>query len=96
MNRLQLLLGKLTEEALEVGKEALKAQQFGLDSDETDDGLTNKQRLHKEINDFNTIVQMLNEEFDFDYNPNQDEIDQKKKKVNKYAKKSYQLGLVDK
>lgn len=95
MNRLQLLLAKLAEEGSEISQIALKTQQFGLH--EICPGLkfSNAQRTHQEIDDLMAIIEMLNEEFDFGYIPNRDNIDSKKLRVNEYAEKSINLGMVD-
>lgn len=60
MNRQEYLLGKLAEESVEVGKEALKAQQFGLDSYHPDDPATsNRDRIAAELNDLLAVALML-------------------------------------
>lgn len=92
MDRLQLLLGKLAEEAAEVGKIALKTQQFGLDESHPEQKLTNKERTHQELNNLLAIVEMLNEQFDFGFTIDREHILNKKLKVNKYAKYSEELG----
>lgn len=92
MNRLQLLLGKLAEECLEVAKEALKAQQFGLDS--TYIGSSNEDRIRQELDDMNAIVEMLNDEFNLGYVPDAERIFKKKIKVNKFAEYSKAEGFV--
>src|ERR1035437_8475269 len=92
MNRLQLLLGKLAEEGVEVAQIALKTQQFGLHEVCAGQPLTNAQRAHKEIDDFMAQIEMLNEEFGFGYVPNRERIEAKKIRVNKYAALSVSLG----
>jgi hypothetical protein len=54
MNLTQWLLVKLAEEANEMGKEALKGSQFGLDSDFQ--GTTNAELITKEYNDLRAVI----------------------------------------
>ncbi len=61
MNRLQYLLTKLAEEAAEIAQISLKTQQFGLD-ERYNDGLSNKERCHQELDDLNGVIQLLNDE----------------------------------
>jgi NTP pyrophosphatase (non-canonical NTP hydrolase) len=77
MNREQFLLTKLAEECAEVAQMALKTQQFGMNESKPGQLATNKDRLHAELNDLNAIVQMLNDEFGFDYKPNDYDMDKK-------------------
>ena len=93
MDRLQLLLTKLAEESAEITQVALKAQQFGLTEEYQD--TTNVERIHRELDDLMAVVLMLNDEYDFGYDPNQGWIDIKKHKINHYARHSRDLGLVD-
>lgn len=95
MNRLQLLLTKLAEEAAEVAQISLKCQQFGLDETWSGTHLPNKIRLHDELDDLNGIIQMLNEEFELNYVRSQFNVEKKIQKVDKYCKYSQELGLVD-
>lgn len=95
MNRLQLLFTKLAEEAAEIAQISLKCQQFGLDETWSETHLSNKIRLHDELDDLNAIVQMLNKEFEFNYVRSQFNVEKKIQKVNKYCKHSQELGLVD-
>lgn len=100
MNRLQYLLTKLAEEATEVAQIALKSQQFGLDERKENDATqpTNKERIHAEINDLLGVIDMLNSEYGFNYNPNT--IDNlyaranKITKVDKYYEYAKKLGNV--
>ncbi len=60
MNFKEHLLGKIAEEACEVGQIAIKAQQFGLDSWHPDDVTkTNRDLLVGELNDLLAVVMML-------------------------------------
>lgn len=94
MNRLQYLLGKLAEESAEIAQMAQKTSQFGLD--EVCPGLTasNAERLHREIDDMLTIVDMLNIEFGFNYCPDMDHVAAKKVKVEKYYEYAKSLGTI--
>lgn len=78
MNLVQFLLTKLAEECNEVGQMALKSQQFGLGEVYTDK--SNRERLHKEIDDMMASIEMLND-VGLDYKLNRDNIDNKKNKV---------------
>lgn len=95
MSRLQFLLTKLAEEGSEVAQIALKNQQFGLYESRPDQTLTNVERCHRELDDLNAIVEILNDEFGFGYAPNRAGIDAKKQKVEKYYLYSRSLGLVE-
>lgn len=94
MDRIQFLLCKLSEEASEVAQIALKNQQFGLNQVWPEQSYSNKERAHQELNDLLAIVDMLNEESDFNYTPDKMEIEAKKVKVNKYYDKSITLGQI--
>ena len=93
MNRLQFLLTKLAEEANEVGQMSLKVQQFGLDECYQEE--SNKERLHGELQDLFGIIDLLNEEFGFDFKPSKVAAHIKKQKVDKYYKYSQSLGMVE-
>lgn len=97
MSNLQFLLTKLSEECNEVGQMAAKCQQFGLDEIYSGEGntLTNRQRLHIEIDDLLCMVQLLNEEEGFNYLPNENGLDKKKAKVFSYREYSIDLGMVE-
>lgn len=57
MNRTEYLLVQLMEEAAEVQQAASKALRFGLD--DIYDGISNRDRLGKEMTDFNAVAQIL-------------------------------------
>jgi len=92
MNRTQLLLSKLAEECSEVAQMAIKTSQFGMDDVWTT--LTNRKRLHEELDDLMAIVDMLNEESGLSYARNEKRILSKKERVNYFAEYSIKLGLV--
>jgi len=61
MTEIQYALGKLAEECTEAAKECLKAQQYGFDSYHPDEpGVTNRERLLKELHDIEGAVRFLN------------------------------------
>lgn len=94
MDRLQYLLIKLSEESTEVSKIALKTAQFGMDEKHPELSQTNKERIHSELNDLNAVVKLLNMEFDFNYEIDQQKVLEKFDKIDKYYNYSKQLGLV--
>jgi len=91
MDRLQYLLSKLAEEASEVSQIALKSQQFGLDEVYPKVGISNKERIHEELNDLMAIVGMLNDEFYFSFTNNFGHHLDKEDKVNRYFEVSKNL-----
>ncbi|MCP5230697.1 MAG: hypothetical protein H6948_01150 [Zoogloeaceae bacterium] len=93
MTRTQLLLIKLAEEASEVSQIALKTAQFGPHEVKPGQDDTNFQRIRIELDDLLAIVEMLNDECLFGYQPDRDAA--KKTRVDKYAAYSYELGLVE-
>lgn len=95
MNLEQFYLLKLAEECEEVAQRALKAMQYGFDESEPNQSLTNKQRLHSELNDLHAAIEMLNNKSNLLYYPDFLVIEQKKIKVEKYLKYSQKLGQVD-
>ena len=95
MNRIQFLLGKLAEEAVEIAKIALKCQQFGLLEIMEGQPLTNATRTHLELDDLVAVVRLLNKETDFDYMPNEQNIETKINKIAKFAEKSRTLKQLD-
>jgi NTP pyrophosphatase (non-canonical NTP hydrolase) len=99
LTRYQYLLTKLTEEASEVAQIALKTQQFGANEVYPEQSLTNTQRIHAELIDLLAIVEMLNEEFSFNFATDSEETWYcklaKKEKVNKYYRYSQDCGMVE-
>lgn len=94
MQNWQYLLDKLAEECNEVAQMASKNKQFGLDEKQFEDGESNRERLHAELNDLFAIIQMLNDEEGFGFLPDQAAINKKMGKVNYYREYSKSLGLV--
>ena len=96
MNHLQYLLIKLAEESSEVAQIALKTAQFGIESKIHGVPANNFRMIHHELNDLLAIVEMLNKEYDFQFIPNEEEIEKKKVKVLQYMDISIRLGHVSK
>ena len=94
MNVEQYLLTKLAEEASEVAKMALKVQQFGMDEVVPGQPLTNRQRLHAELNDLNAAITMLNGDCDLGYVRDELAVSFKVSKVDKFMRYSIRLGKV--
>lgn len=94
MDRLQLLLCKLAEEAAEVSQVALKAQQFGLSEKHADQNATNSHLIQKELTDLVAVVLMLNDEFEFGFELDEIAMNLKRHRINQYAKRSLALGHV--
>lgn len=94
MDREQFLLTKLAEECSEVAQMALKTQQFGMNECKPGQKQTNKERLHGELHDLNAIVQMLNQECNFEFKPSKEAIDKKIDRVDLFYGYSHTLGKV--
>lgn len=84
MNKLNYFLLKLAEESNEVGKEALKSIQFGLDS--TFKGNPQIERLHSEITDFLNMIEILNRDFNFNYKYDASTLEEKELKIKHFLK----------
>ncbi|WNL63312.1 hypothetical protein [Citrobacter phage Tr1] len=89
------LLVKLAEECTEVGQMVAKVLQFGLDEKQHEDGPSNRERLHAELNDLMAAIKMLNDEEGFGYHVDREAIDRKITKVSYYRGYSQSLGLVE-
>lgn len=95
MNTQQFYLTKLAEECTEVAQMALKTQQFGMDEVRRDQSLTNRQRLHAELNDLFAILEVLNSDHDLRWAVDWEALEAKKEKVQRYLNYSRALGLVE-
>lgn len=85
MTREQFLLCKLAEEAAELAKEAMKTQQFGMLSSHPKYTGTNANRISEELNDLLAVIDMMNEECeDFFWTPDEEAIERKVEKIEKY------------
>lgn len=93
----QFYLGKVAEEAIEIAKEALKAQQFGLSEHHPERTETNAQRICAELNDLLAMVHQLGSVSNGEFYFSQDGFAQAAKlaKVEKYLAYSQSLGLVE-
>jgi len=100
MTLVQFYLTKIAEEASEVAKIALKAQQFGLSEVQPGRDQSNAQRMYGELNDLLAMVHRLGEvsngEFFFDIGaPDHVAVATKLGKVEKYLAYSRSLHLVE-
>lgn len=106
----QFWLTKLAEECQEVAQRALKQMQFGAEQiqkgNEVKDGvappdkeagLTNRERLDLEINDFLAVVDVLQDMDEVSIETAEHvnaHIDAKQERIQKYLKFSQELGMV--
>jgi len=95
MRKFQYLLNKLAEEGSEVAQIALKTAQFGFFEAMPGQPFNNLERCHQELDDIAAIVEMLNEECGFQYEPSRHRILLKKERVKKYRDYSISLGMVE-
>lgn len=95
MTKEQYLLAKLAEECAEVAQMAIKCQHFGLYEQQNVETPYNIHRLHEEINDFLGVLELMNDEIDFNFDGDYAAAKAKMQKVKKYAEYSKSLGLVD-
>lgn len=93
LNRKQYLLVKLAEELSEIQKELSKAIIFGIDDEYN--GVTNHQKISAEFNDVRGVIRMINID-GFNIAPRDEEaIDAKIIKVEKYMQYSAKRGILD-
>ncbi len=92
MNLEQLILLKLAEECNEVGQECSKIMQFGMDEVYEPIGISNRERLKRELQDLFSIVQILNEDFDLGFEHSKEHVQIKRAKFMHYAQYSKSLG----
>jgi len=83
LDRYELLMAKLAEEAGEVVQSAIKCLQFGLEDVYDDE--TAKEKLHSELNDLYAVVNLLNVEAGLDFVPDEGWTQLKKAKIDKWA-----------
>ncbi|WP_179949825.1 hypothetical protein [Burkholderia sp. MSMB1072] len=96
MSVVQHCLTKIAEEASEVAKIALKAQQFGLSEVQPGREESNAQRMYAELNDLLAMVNRLRSVSggEFHFVPDEEAMDRKRSKVANYLDYSQRLGLV--
>lgn len=90
----QLLLTKLVEEMTEVNKLLIKAQQWGFDDHHPKHKITNRERIHKELDDVMASIDMLNA-VGLEYEPSMMMSHHKKEKVKHYLKMQIERGFVE-
>ena len=96
MDTEQFLLCKLAEEASEITKRALKAQQFGLKEIQPGQSLSNEERLLGEIRDLVGVIRALHKsDSSFYYHGTPQEVAaQKISKIKKFAEYSVKCGTI--
>lgn len=94
MNVIENLLMTLSEECDEVGQRASKANRFGLSEVQPDQAESNAQRIMGELNDLLGVVELLESAGAFQFAPDRERIDAKKRKVLHYMRYSLQLGTM--
>jgi len=96
MTRVQLLLGKIAEECVEVAQRALKAQQFGMSEVQPGQEFSNAERLRQEFVDLVAVASMLENEEGVPLTQwPAKQIAAKCEKVEKFARLSQELGMVE-
>lgn len=94
MNKQEHLISRLAEEAIEVAKECLKANSFGID-DQYKGMPPIRKKIVAELNDLFAVVEMLQEEGVLPLSVVSDRmIDAKKKKVFKFMKYAKKKGTL--
>lgn len=86
----QHLLGKLSEEAAELGKAAIKAQLFGLDVVHPTGTVTNRDDIAEELDGLKAVVELLQQ--DLNYEPDSARISKKKSDIMNYILVSAKLN----
>lgn len=96
MNITEMILCKVAEECNETAQRASKAMCFGLDEVQEGQGLTNAQRLVYEFNDIVAMMEILADN-GLIQKPffNQDMIELKKEKVEKWFQYSNDIGTLN-
>lgn len=97
MNREQMLLLKLSEECNEIGQMCSKSIRFGLENKHPDGGLTNRERLHQELNDLGAVISLLinagvihDEKLDL----STEQLEEREAKIEKYLLVSKNLSIL--
>lgn len=89
--RVELLLAQLSEECHETGQRAIKALRFGVEEIQEGQALTNAQRIVYEFNDLVAVMQLLQQEGVIDRMRDQEQIDLKLVKIEKWIKYSQKI-----
>lgn len=84
------------EECAEVAQEASKAIQFGLNETYSEIGISNKERLEKELRDLDSIIQLLYLHLNVNSNNTEKLFNDKVEKLNTYLVYSNELGKTEK
>lgn len=99
MDQKQFLLLKIMEECSEISQRASKALQFGMNEIQSGQDLTNQERLQSEIDDLLCIVELFNQHSEagegFITKITSEQLDAKRKKLNKFLVYSKDLGVLN-
>lgn len=93
MNYTEHLLTCLIEEAAEVQKEACKALRFGLNAFGPDSQYSNAEAIAHEIAEMVAVAEMMQEMGLINLSEEDELIEEKKRRVEKYMKHSEERGL---
>lgn len=94
MTRIENLLTILGEECNETAQRVSKAIRFTLEEVQSDQDLTNAQRIVYEFNDIVAVMEILQSEGVFEKVIDREAIEKKKQKVKKYLNYSITVGTV--
>lgn len=95
MNKQEHLISRLAEESIEVAKECLKANSFGINDNYT--GKSVKKKIIHELNDLFAVIEMLQDEGALPMIIVSDRlIESKKRKVIKFMKYAHKKGTLTK
>ena len=95
MNAVENLLVILAEDCVETAQRATKAVRFGVDEVQSEQNLTNAERIIYEFNDIVAVLELLQEQGAIGNYIDRGAIDKKKMKIAKYTSYSVQLGIVE-
>lgn len=88
----QHYLNKLSEECAEVSQMAIKSLTFGLNSVRPGQKFSNRERLHQELDDLLAVVDVLNREYELNFDPDEKAWVAKKANMAKFLEISRKLG----
>ena len=95
LNQINYLLACLAEEGVEVAQRCTKALRFGLGEIQPAQDLTNAERIAGEVNDMRAVLRMLEAHGVIDATPDEEAIQAKIAKVEKFMDYSIAEGQLD-